>query len=480
MAAKLVAVATVTLVANRKLSWDDRVATLLPDSSNQSDSVTGQRCTVEDLHSHRCGLSGLDQAVQGLHGELTLETADIVRFANALPVKYELRTRWWYFNFGYSLVGRIIDMATGGPWASYLETKILKPLQMMRTTLSRAIHKTDSNIAKTYVVLTDGTPSEVRPIDIDGNCVNGAAGGVRSTVSDLLRWSHALMRTSENPCIIDAEHDSSSPGHDYISIGVPSLSSSSDIFSSRTIVDPRAPGANNYGLGIVRQSTPAALGVISPNRDFSSPVIGLNSPSLRVFSHNGDFNGATASMYLLPDSVSAVVVLSNAKGLSDAADWIVQDIIQSMFKLQPPIDVLAESCRCRDKYLRWFKETIQDPLEANRQSGPNNRQPNDYTGNFFMSACDSFALELKANPENPQTLLLVVNGRPSQTHVLSPYHFDTWEFVPGSYDSYIQKGYETYHSYIEFLLSFQRQADETVCSLKWVLDGCEVFFTKKR
>lgn len=104
----------------------------------------------------------------------------------------------------------------------------------------------------------------------------------------------------------------------------PVFSSLSDIFESAAIIHPTSPGVTTYGLGIVCQTTPAALGVLSPNRDFSSPVIGSKLISQRIFSHHGNLHGATCSLYMIPESTSAVIVLSYARGLSDTTDWIAQ------------------------------------------------------------------------------------------------------------------------------------------------------------
>ncbi|KAF2105694.1 beta-lactamase/transpeptidase-like protein [Lophiotrema nucula] len=475
---QLVAASVSTLVSEGKLSWEEQIASILPGFANHHDPIVGQRATIRDVLSHRTGLSSLDQMVQGLHGELTVEQDEVVGLANALPIKYAFRTRWWYCNMGYSIAAMAIERITGKPWATVVDEKILTPLQMTRTRLTKDVHKSDRNIAKTYVVLTNGTPAEVPPPSLDGEHINGAAGGIRSTVSDLLRWAQALMSNTASPLIINSEHERDSPAHGYLSVALPRLSFVYDILESAMIIDPVAPGASNYGLGIVRQTTPATLGVVSPNRAFTSPVMGRNSASKITFSHNGDFDGATCSIYMFPDSESAVVVLSNAKGLSDATNWIAQEIIQTMFKLKPKIDILSEAKQYKARFKRWFEAKIQDPIKAGRQPNPDNRQVHDYIGEYSLKGYKKFKVQVSAHKQESKKIVFKLNGRPSQRHTLSYHHYNTWEFAPESYDTYLQKGYRPYVSPSEFLITFQRKLNSRIHALSWNLDRCDIIFIK--
>ena len=155
--------------------------------------MLGQRVTIRDFLSHRSGLSSLDAIVQGLDGELTIEPPDVVGFANALPTVSDFRTTCSYSNFGYSIVASAIDWVAGQPWSQYLEERLFKPLNTKRTTSDRDTHFTDENVARTYIVLFNGSSVEVPPARLNGKSVNGAAGGARSTANDLLTWSQALM-----------------------------------------------------------------------------------------------------------------------------------------------------------------------------------------------------------------------------------------------------------------------------------------------
>jgi hypothetical protein len=50
--------------------------------------------------------------------------------------------------------------------------------------------------------------------------------------------------------------------------------------------------------------------------------MGTDSSSLLVYGHQGDVPGYTCNLYLIPDTQTAVAVLSNGTGLGDATDLI--------------------------------------------------------------------------------------------------------------------------------------------------------------
>ncbi|PSN66763.1 hypothetical protein BS50DRAFT_373233 [Corynespora cassiicola Philippines] len=158
--------------------------------------------------------------------------------------------------------------------------------------------------------------------------------------------------------------------------------------------------------------------------------MGAESPSRTVYSHNGNFNGATTAIYMVPESTSAVVLLSNARGLSDATDWIAQDILQTMFEFQPTVDFVSEAKKCRKSFNQWFEENIQGPLQRHRLASPHDRRRPDYYGVYRLSGYDRFTVKVTKHTEDSSKLILEVNGKALQRHILSHYHYDVWEFAP--------------------------------------------------
>jgi CubicO group peptidase (beta-lactamase class C family) len=63
-----------------------------------------------------------------LQVELPILPEQIIRYQLGQPLDFNPGERYAYSNFGYSLLGRIIEKVTGQPYDQYVQTEILKPL----------------------------------------------------------------------------------------------------------------------------------------------------------------------------------------------------------------------------------------------------------------------------------------------------------------------------------------------------------------
>ena len=68
---------------------------------------------------------------------------------------------------------------------------------------------------------------------------------------------------------------------------------------------------------------------------------GKDLPSHLLLSHNGCLAGCTASVSLLPETSSAVVVLANSMGLGDATGGILELLIESVLGGKPSVDYVG-------------------------------------------------------------------------------------------------------------------------------------------
>ena len=449
------------LVADKKFSWNTPVSSIVPGFQNKHDVVITTRMTVKDLLSHRSGLTSLDQLIQGLQNQVTVEKSEVVKVINALPVKNDFRTAFWYCNILFSLAGHIIERFSGEhTWSAFTRKRIWEPLGMMRTTASLDVLKKDQNVATPYVTLTDGSMVAVNTPVVSDTHMDGEAGGIRSSVSDLLKWCKANL---------DSLKDKSAN----------SLKEVGTLTSATTIMNPENLADGVYCLGWVRQSTPAKLGPISLNRRSRSPLVGASTPSVQIISHQGDVIGYTGSLYLLPDTDSAVVTLTNGIGFTDAADWVAQDLIQSICGLAPSVDFVAEAQAATQGFLSRFEEEFRKPLEKARKHGTRPGPLKDYVGEYRLDGYD-LVLQVQRVPDDALKLCMVVNRCPDQVHTLSHFHLDTFCLLPESYDEALTKGYMgTFGHWEEYLVSFNRLAEGDIGSLTWRFDGVDVSFPRK-
>jgi CubicO group peptidase (beta-lactamase class C family) len=173
------AAATLLAVADGKLRLDDRLGSLLDDMPPSWSDVT-----VRQLLSHTTGLPD----IVVVPGQLALiaSTWDSAYAAirNA-PLPAPHGTRWAYNQTNYALLKRILESRTGRPFEEYVHERLFEPLGMRSTFYPSATR----SCAVNYEV-SRGTPPRVRDLSFPGFV--HTAGGLCSSLDDLIRWNAAL------------------------------------------------------------------------------------------------------------------------------------------------------------------------------------------------------------------------------------------------------------------------------------------------
>ncbi len=450
------------LVQEGKISWDSTINSVIPEFKHTSNPEIYSGMTLRDICSHRTGLLSLDEITQGLDGRILIPKKDVVEVCSSLPIKYSLRTDYLYNNALYELAGSVVERISGClNWGDFQHDRIYKPLGMERTTAFRSVHMTDKNIAKPYMVLSDGTPSYIPPTELSNDSMNGGSGGVRSSVNDLLKWCSCLLRSLKGESAAEDPVRNESP-----------------IFNRATIANPQSAEDGDYSMGWCYHRTPGALGLISPNRVPESPVLGSRSPSLTVYGHQGDVPGYTCNLYIIPSTNSAVVILANGTGLGDATDWIAQDLLQTMFGLQPAIDFVAVASRAATRYLLHYQKDFKTPLGENQVSGTPLPPLGDFVGTYVMDNLDIVSLEVALDPEDSTQLRMIINGQADQSWQMWHYHFDVFCHLPDSQDKCLSRGLDR-TLWSSFLISFVRNENGVVEGCCWKLDGVDTSFTRR-
>ena len=118
------------LVSEHKLSLDDHISRWVSGVPN------GDAITIRELLNHTSGLADgfTSPTVQGkvVSGCTVSEllTAE-AKFAPVAPPGQ----KWSYSNYGYNLLGRVVELVTGQDLSTALEQRIAKPLGLHRTLL---------------------------------------------------------------------------------------------------------------------------------------------------------------------------------------------------------------------------------------------------------------------------------------------------------------------------------------------------------
>ncbi len=183
------AVAILELVSQGKLALDAPIAKYWPDYPNRD---LAARVTVRELLDHTAGTGELFTPELQAHRSELHTLADVVRLLGNRPLEFQPGTQWEYSNFGFILLGRLIELVSGQSYDRYVREHIFDPAGMLHTS-----PRPDTNRAAGYAIgythrpdgLTPTTPIKPEP-PVAGAT---AAGGGYSTVYDLFLFAQALQ-----------------------------------------------------------------------------------------------------------------------------------------------------------------------------------------------------------------------------------------------------------------------------------------------
>lgn len=253
------AVATLRLVEAGKLALADPIGKHLPDYPNKD---VASKVTVRHLLTHTGGTGDIfDQDFE--RNRLTLrEHSDYVKLYGSRGLTHEPGARHEYSNYGYILLGVLIEKVSGAPYYESVRRLVFEPAGMTST---GSLPETEDVPARSVGYTRPGAwvpNTEMLPWR------GTAAGGGYSTVGDLLRFAQALE--------------------------------SGKLLSKQTLAEATRPQEKRYGYG---------FGAGGEGR-------------LRSYGHSGGFPGMNGTLRIYPELGYVVVSLSNldppaATGLAD-------------------------------------------------------------------------------------------------------------------------------------------------------------------
>jgi CubicO group peptidase (beta-lactamase class C family) len=151
-------VAVLQLVKAGKIGLDDPIEKYLTDYPNKE---LASKVTIRQLLSHTGGTGNIFGPEFNKH-RLELRThEDYIHLFGSRPVRFEPGSRWEYSNYGFVILGVVIDRVSGQGYYDYIRDHVFTPAGMTST-------------------------------DTGSDRITGAGGG-RTTVEDLLRFANALQ-----------------------------------------------------------------------------------------------------------------------------------------------------------------------------------------------------------------------------------------------------------------------------------------------
>jgi CubicO group peptidase (beta-lactamase class C family) len=249
------AVSIMQLIQAGKVQLNDPFGKYLTDYANKDMS---SRVTIEELLTHTGGTGDFFGPEFDAH-RLELKTLqDYVKLYEKRPLNFEPGTKWEYSNYGFLLLGVVIEKVSGQSYYDYVREHIFKPAEMTSTD---SLPEIEAVAGRSVGYMRQG-PGPWTPNTDTLPWRGTSAGGGYSTVEDLSRFAEAL----EGHKLLDAAH-------------------------TEMLVKPKAnrPGGDSYGYG---------FGVNNEN-------------GMACFGHGGGAPGMNGELKICPESGYVIAVLAN-------------------------------------------------------------------------------------------------------------------------------------------------------------------------
>jgi len=184
------AVAILQLVQQKKLALNDTIARHLPGYPNAS---LARKVTIEQLLTHTAGTGDIFGPKYDGHSADFSSPAKFIALYGARDLAFEPGSKWYYSNYGYVLLGAILESVTGQPFDTYYAENIFRVAGMHSTS------QLPSPEDKTAIAYTGSLATGLKPLP---PYYGTPAGGGYSTVDDFFAFARAIQSNR----LLDPKH----------------------------------------------------------------------------------------------------------------------------------------------------------------------------------------------------------------------------------------------------------------------------------
>jgi len=340
------------LVDEKKLKWDDKVSDYIPEFRLYNPYVT-EEFTIRDLLTHRSGLGLGAGDLMIFPGNNNFTLKDVIHNLRYLKPVSSFRTKYDYDNLLYIVAGEVIARVSGMCWEDFIQTRILKPLNMTASVPTFSRIKDPVNVIDAHAPVN----GKVAVIGRDFTEVFNAAAGIYSNVTDLSKW-----------IIMQMNHGKYGEG---LTKQLFSKEVQKDMWSLQTILP-------------VADST-------MYNTHFSGYGLGWGLSDVKGYkqvTHTGGLFGIVTQVTMIPELKLGIIVLTNQQ--SGAAFNAITNTIKDSYLGVKGIDRVKQSSESATKYLaKAGKMTVEiwnkiDNLQKSGTSIPNDTlYSGTYRDNWF-------------------------------------------------------------------------------------------------
>ena len=252
------------------------------------------------------------QIAEDMHASLPIDSKTIVRWMLGQPLDFDPGTKSVYSNFGYCILGRVIEKVSGQSYESYVCKKILAPMGIKRMKLGRSLIEQRAKDEVHYYYLGDRMGESVvtkdpKQVLIPYGTFNieamDAHGGWIASVVDMMRFVVAIDGRGKTESVLKR--------------------SSIDLMVGRPDRKDAAKGDRYYACGW--------------------DVIAL--PNDKIWMHSGKLAGSADMIVRYVDGMSWIVIFNDLPRRPDPFygdfDNVVRDAILSV-KEWPDVDLFKK------------------------------------------------------------------------------------------------------------------------------------------
>jgi D-alanyl-D-alanine carboxypeptidase len=181
------AVAILQLVQHNKIALDATIARYLPDYPNAS---FAKKVTIEQLLTHTGGTGDIFGPKYDGHSADFSSPTKFISLYGARDLAFEPGSKWYYSNYGYVLLGAILERVTGQTFNAYYNENIFRVAGM---------HSTSQLPSPSAVPYAGSLATGLKPVP---PYYGTPAGGGYSTVDDFFAFARAIQSNR----LLDPKH----------------------------------------------------------------------------------------------------------------------------------------------------------------------------------------------------------------------------------------------------------------------------------
>ena len=264
----ITAVAILLLIERDKLKLDDRafdfIAWEAPSGRKRDPRL--KDVTIRHLLQHTAGFDREQSfdpmfrpviIAKDLGVEPPARPEHVIRYMLGQPLDFDPGSRYAYSNYGYCVLGRIIEKVSGQPYETFVRNEVLKPLGATSTKLGKSLQRAPGEVKYRDAKPKQGKaiigPDFGKPVPTPYGAWHleamDAHGGWISSAADLVRFASAFDRPEKCPILKPASIEAmfarpdGRPGYDDAGKPLPTY------YALGWNVRPEGAGRNTMHMG---------------------------------------------------------------------------------------------------------------------------------------------------------------------------------------------------------------------------------------